>query len=1321
MTSKYQNNKSVAKNPTVSIDADDPRVSWENLKQTQSRIGSEIEIIGGEGRPVLFGGDFSGAVITDKNVIPPSFPANITWPGDNQPPKTYPGGSGPFIIVPTDPANVTATWSGDDLVVTFDWDANNEYNVTITQFILEVTADGVTRRTPMNTFVPNKSSTSQTAVFTKTLNKTTFGLFRTKITSVCVLVADPLNNISQTICAATVGTYVLNLPVPVITVSSISNGYSVAYTTPTEGPFDSLDVWEIESTATTAPTVIFASDGITPTNYKRSYFSNLNPANVITPNYNKRWIMARFSSEGGVYTLFCSPEVVTPTSPISIDNSPPNEVTQIVATWVTDNISIAYKLPAQDQASRVQLELTAPNSLVGYFYRFPDGSGRDQTTVITKKDLFDQFGEHYGSFAGIFRSIDAADNRSSGVSFTVAQRPNPLDTVVPTFTTLPLSNAYSVNFTLPAGAVFSEVYAKHTPWTTNPTDSTYLVYAGLSPAVIVDTDYTTTYIKIRYYDDFGNTSGYSEEGTVTPANPGEITSFENPISFGENAVIYAGGSPTTGNRVTFKTSGIFAYDSTNSAPTTQIISNASAGTPTFITTQAQIADWNITDTKIENTLAGTPTSYTGLSATGNYSFWSGSDTTGGDANANFYITSTGQVQSKNINIVGSGSKPVTATINGTTATYTSTVDHKFMVGQTVKISNMIPVGYNVTADIVSVPTSKTFTVSNVTATGSGSGGVASTSLLSAGGVFNVFNDGSMSASSADITGKITASSGSFTGNVSIGTTGSLYAIGSGGTASSGIRTIFNKDGVSAYNSSGGYAQMLTSPLADGSVFATTAANIGGWSVDSSKIQKTSISGKGNIILDSTNGYIAVSNSDIASSLAGINSPGNNLNHSVFWAGTTDPNSTSNPFRVTIGGKLFSTSAEITGTISSVGALGRMSMDGTEGYISLKTGASGPTSYLVPRNNNIYLTSPSTTEPWSTGTQIASSGPVSGPYISAGSSYKDYWGNVTTGTGIFVGAWDYFTTGSSKPFVTATDTGIQLSVSPDLGLLLDRGDLTRTGDKLNPAIPSGTPSMLFYTSKQSGTPYSPTTAYGAWASFTNKKIKLSADSNTFINITGTDGTADENQVLIKATTDIGAVFNSDGILIRIDTDTYQEFNNNYIKLQAVGTVSQTLNTDGILIQSTADVWQKFTSSGIRLQATSTVYQEINSSSITLTSGLTIGANASAGAYGGLSKIIIDQVGVNITGIPRAATFDMQDYRSIPPFYIHPDTGQQMGYYRSTAPLGYVPRQRAVIEDPVSGRAELGFAIYYMDLAKINIGETDLPSNTMGVQGDLAVMF
>lgn len=1144
MTSQYRNNKSVAKNPTVSIDADDPRVSWENLKATQSRIGSEIEIIGKEGRPILFGGDFSGNIVTDKNVIPPYFPANITWPGDNKEPQTYPGGSGPFIIVPTDPSNVTATWSGDDLVVTFNWDGANEYNVTISQFILEVTADGVTRRTPMNTFAPNKTSTSQTATFTKTLNKLTFGLFRTKITAVCVLVADPLNNISQTICASSVGAYVLNLPVPVITLTGTSSGYSVEYTTPTSGPFDGIDVWEIESTETTAPSVIFAADGITPTNYTRVYFDDLNPAQVPTPGTNRRFAMARFSSEGGVYTLFCDPQPVTPLSPVVADNEGPPDITSLTTSGGIDS-----------------------KGTVGF-----NGYVDLSWGAITAGDIRG-YRIRYRPVSDPVSKYSYADSKGSGTSYRLHG--------------------------LSIGATYEIAVATYDQY--NNLSSNY--FSGNN----VDIS-GTPYIASETVD----VSGYFK----AKANASDLDSTAFRFGYG----IQDSGPSQRGLR--FNPYNYWRIDSDQSA-------------------SIRVGGEN-----------------------SNYIEWSGSDFVI-DGN----ISARKGTFSGNVTIAGGGSlqsfiTPPTVfsidqvTYTATAATYRTTANHGYVVGDDILISGLLPVGYNGKFKITA-RTLTTFTVANTT--------------------------------NALVTDAV----------------GSVILI-------TGTGFVLNKDGL-AFNSS--TIRDITTINAETGLFTTQSANIGGWQVDSSKIQKTSIVGKGNIILDSSNGYIAVSNSAISSSLAGVNSPGNDLNHSVFWAGTTDPNSTSNPFRVTIGGKLFSTSAEITGTISSIGALGRMSMDGTDGYISLKTGETGPTAYLVPRNNNIYLTSPSTTEPWSSGKQIASSGPVSGPYISAGSSYKDYWGNVTTGTGIFVGAWDYFSGGTSKPFVTATDTGIQLSVSPDLGLILDRGDATLTGNKLNPAIPTGTPSMLFYTSKETGAPYSPTTAYGAWASFTNKKIKLSADSNTFINITGTDGTADENQVLIKATTDIGAVFNSEGILIRIDTDTYQEFNNNYIKLQAVGAVNQTLNADGIKIQSTDNVWQRFNSSGIRLQSTSTLFQEFNSTSITLTSGATNSASELS-AYGGASKIVIgvpDTGGnsrVSITGIPRASAFDMADYR----------VGTSgAGSYRNASPLGYPPRQRMVIEDPVSGEAQLGMAVYYLDLAKVNVTLTSGPSDTMGVQGDLAVMF
>ena len=973
MKSKYQSGKSVAKNQTVPIAADDPRLAWNKISQTKARQGSEIDIVGLDGKSLIVGGvqnySPSGSGLSDLNIKVQDI---IIPPINGLPISVYPG-QGATIITPTAPTDVSASWSGEDLVVNFNWDYSNDLNKTVSQFILEITADGITKRTPINSFVPNKTQNSQSITLTKTINTQTFGVFRTSITSVCVLAADPLNNISSTTCASSVPAYVVDLPVPTISVSAITSGYSVSYATPTQSSYNAIEIVEYESKNSTEPT------GVT---YLRTYLGTINPANIIVNNFNKRWVKARFVSNGGAVTQYSMAQSVTPITSVNIDNTPPNEVTQVQASWSGDDVVISYKLPAQDPGVRIQIQLTAPNSLVGYFYRFPDGSSRNQTTTITKKDLFDQFGEHYSSFTGILRSIDSADNRTSGVSFNVPLRANPLAGITPTFTVIGLSNAYSLSFTLPTGASYAEVYASHTNWSGDPSES-IVVYSGLSPAVITDTNYTDVYVVIRYYDDFGNTSNYSAKQTTRPLNAGEITSFENPISFGPNAVIFAGNSPTSGTRTLFKSEGIFAYDSANTSPSTQIVSNASAGTPTFITTQAQIADWQITSTKIENTLSGTPSSYVGLSATGTYAFWAGSSVSGGNSSANFTVTPSGAVTARNISIIGNGN--------------------------------------------------------------------ASSNLISAGGLFTVKNDGTFTATGANITGTIYAQGGEFTGNVKLNG-GSLYALGSGGTVSSGIRTIFNSSGIAAYNASGGYAQMLTTPLADGSVFTATAANIGGWSVDTNRIYKTSITGKGNIEIDSANGYISVSNSSVATAKAGINSPTNSLSDNVFWAGTGGPTSTSNAFRVTLGGQLYASGATISGgTITSSGSLGTVTMDGVNDLISIVSGSSY--SYLFPRNNNTYLTSgfpfggTVASPTYSTLDNLSNS-----PYFVAGSGFTDRYGASVKGIGIYTGA---FTGSETKPFLSATTTGIQIKASENVSFNAEPTNGTTPGITMT----SGTSASL----------------------------------------------------------------------------------------------------------------------------------------------------------------------------------------------------------------------------------------------------------------------
>jgi hypothetical protein len=1624
--SKYKSGKSVGKNQTVPINVDDPRLKPGKIGQTKARQGSEIDIVGLDGKSLILGGNgLNSPAGTTNPVVVVTEPAVVVGPPVGlKAPKTYPGGSGPIIIVPTDPTNVTVEWVGNDLVISFDWDYANDSNYTVTQFIVQLTSGGVTKRSQSNIFIPNTTQTRQTITVTKSIITSMFNVFRTSFSAVCVLTADPLNNISNTICAPTVPAYVLDLPVPVITVTSINNGYKVAYTSPTQDVFDAIEIVEYESEDLVEPT------GVT---YVRTFFDKISPAIIISPNFNKRWVKARFSSDAGIYTEYCAAQHVTPTTSVPVDLTPPSEVTAATGTWSGDSLIINYTLPASDAGTRYQVRLTAPNASVGYFYFFPDGTASlTQSAIITKTDLFNQFGTHYSSFTGLFKSVDSSDNRSPGVSFIVGTRPNPLASVVPTFTATGVTNGYTVSYTLAQYAVRAEVYQKYTSWSgiTNAIDlftgtrasggtsgtntvtlsnvkdnfnntvtaiptgyivegigipaNTYitnvsgnqitlsnnftenssgtiegyaLVYSGNSPANMPSTLYQNTYIIIKYYDDFDNSSLMSSEQIVLPLpatvvdilGPPDILSagssttagidtsgtlgFNGYINISFSAVTDTSlrgyrirfttdtsspnysyvdypidqASPPTGT-LTYKLAGlsvgatykiaVATYDQFNNTSSSYVsladatvsgtpaitdyitaggfqfgqgvdptnlsdtgletkrgiflddsnywFLNASdsarlkvggndsnylrwngakleidgditakggsfAGNVALTTTGASIyngtldpltgalsgdgfifnkdgllikegdnqvsldtatggitanngaiANWKISTDVIQNNISGSSNKYVGLnsSPTATYSIWAGSSSAGGDANK-FAVTPEGKLYATDV-VISGGSLDVGATSpRSTTMTGTNGASSITVASATGITVGMYAVGDNIPnfTTVTSIASAPSITLSAAITSAIAAG--TPVRFIPASGA-HITSDGRLFAADAILNGKITAQSGSFTGNVLLGTSGSLYApltagtlpsvtgttdpsgglvartpVSSGSSNITGI--IANKNGFAAYNSSGGYAEMLTTPLADGSVFATTAANIGGWKVSSAGISRNGVNAtSGNINLSSSLGYISVSASNNTGFTAGINGPFistgstpiDDINgtprgsENVFWAGSDTPTGTSNAFRVTVSGNLYASNAKITGTVSSVGSLGKMTMDGEHGYMSLQSagvpnGPLGPAAFLVPRNNNIYLTSPSATEPWSTGKVIPSSGPTNGPYIAAGSSFKDYWNNtvladgITTvkGVGLYTGEWDYFTLQRSDPFITASTTGIQISVAPNLGLLLDKGS-TATGDKLTPAIAQGAPSMLFYTAQTTATDtvpgvpiYSPTTKYGAWAAFTNKKIKLAATENVFIYIDGdgTEGT-DGKKVEIASTANIWQKFTSSAIKLNVATNIWQQF-----------------DSSGIQINSTPTIWQKFTSTGIKLQASDSVFQEFTSSSITLTSGLTIGANASAGAYGGLSKIIINEVGVNITGIPRAATFDMADYRNVPPLYVNPNTGQLMGYYRSTAPLGYVPRQRAVVEDPVTGRAELGFGIYYMDLGKINIEETDLPADSMGIIGDLAVMF
>ena len=326
--SQYKSSKSVAKNKTVPIAADDPRAARNKIAQTIARQGAEVEIVGLNGVSLAAGGSnvfnpkgFSG--IDSKAGNPRSF----VVPGPDGQPISF--GFGKIVLA--DITNVSTAWSdggsGEDLIVTFDWDYADPANQSVTEFVLEVTADGITRQTPFGSFPVNRTQTSQTATLTRTINELTLGNWRTSITSVCVYAMDAFYNKSTSVCDTSVPAWILDLPVPVITVTAANNGYNVGYTIPTQSVFDAIDIVEYESNASTEPT------GVT---YSRVYFDNISPANIITTNTNSRWVKARFSSDAGVYTAFSAAQKVTPTDPITVDTVGPGNVATVTTSGGID-------------------------------------------------------------------------------------------------------------------------------------------------------------------------------------------------------------------------------------------------------------------------------------------------------------------------------------------------------------------------------------------------------------------------------------------------------------------------------------------------------------------------------------------------------------------------------------------------------------------------------------------------------------------------------------------------------------------------------------------------------------------------------------------------------------------------------------------------------------------------------------------------------------------------------------------------------------------------------------------------------------------------
>jgi hypothetical protein len=226
-------------------------------------------------------------------------------------------------------------------------------------------------------------------------------------------------------------------------------------------------------------------------------------------------------------------------------------------------------------------------------------------------------------------------------------------------------------------------------------------------------------------------------------------------------------------------------------------------------------------------------------------------------------------------------------------------------------------------------------------------------------------------------------------------------------------------------------------------------------------------------------------------------------------------------------------------------------------------------------------------------------------------------------------------------------------------------------------------MLFYTAKQSGAPYSPTTAYGAWAAFTNNKIKLTAAETVFINV---DGTAGSQNIEIASTSNIWQKFTSSAIRTQISSNIFQEFTSSGIKINAASSTYINVGTSESIVLQASD--RVVYASGVG-----------DDGKIPLSGDDTGGSSA----YSSGSKITMDPYkGVVITGVQVQRDISMA-------------SAAVGGSYRGISPLGRHPRQRMLVSDPANGEVMLGMAVYY------RTGVTGTPTDNTGYAGDLLVDY
>lgn len=322
------------------------------------------------------------------------------------------------------------------------------------------------------------------------------------------------------------------LEAPVLTVVPNINYYTASWAIPDPAKYPNYLATEIYESKT-LNNFTEAQLGSPAVEFKASTDSN--SYQVPTNDLDLRYVRIRhIGANGAAISPLSNVVSTTPINPSEIDVTPPGEVTINSAGWVSvgtdEEIQINYTIPSSNGGKRFLIFLTS-GTTTRFLSERPSGSSLNQTASITKDELKRLFGSEYPvSFTGLFKSVDAADNISSGVAFSIGAKTNSLVGVTPVATATALPNGFSISWSLSGAAKTAKVYTSTVSGFT-PNESLPPQYYGAGPYVentSSTTGFSTVYYVVKFFGDTAaDQSSFSVQGSVTPLNP-DITDTTPP-------------------------------------------------------------------------------------------------------------------------------------------------------------------------------------------------------------------------------------------------------------------------------------------------------------------------------------------------------------------------------------------------------------------------------------------------------------------------------------------------------------------------------------------------------------------------------------------------------------------------------------------------------------------------------------------------------------------------------------------------------------------------------------------------------------------------